>query len=245
MSSAPHKKVSIVSDYYEQAKALLTPFGSFFEVVTEDPEIVISYGGDGTFFRSEFLYPGVPKVYLKHSRIGKLAHKKDNEAILRHIVLGEYTVESRTKLDVLASGKALTAFGDILVHNKNPRAGIRCIVEIDGERLQEEDIIGDGLLIATQVGSTGYYKSITRSYFESDEQIGLAFNNAIEQINHVVLKKERVITVTVTRGPVEVFADNQEESLLLEKGEVMLVKASQDKALVLAFPDTAPFVNYS
>jgi NAD+ kinase len=223
-------KVAIVSDHQEMAKHLLEEHGGFFELVEKDPEMVISFGGDGTFFRADFLFPHVPKVYLKYSHIGKLAIKKDNEAILGHIVRGEYTIAHKTRLDIVYNERVLTALGDALVHNKNPRTAIRTKVFIDDVLIQDEDVIGDGLLVSTQLGSTGYYKSITRSYFESDDQIGLAFNNAIDQINHIVLRKNRVIKVFVTRGVAQVFADNQEECLEVDTGGVFEIRASRHLA---------------
>jgi NAD kinase len=198
--------------------------------------MVISFGGDGTFFKAEALFPGVPKVYLKYSYIGKLAVKKSNEAILAHLVSGEYTMKHVTKLEAKYQDKKLSALGDILIHNKNPRTAIRVLVEVDGIPLQEGEVIGDGLLVATAIGSTGYYKSITRSYFESDDQIGLAFNNAIDQINHVVLHGTRTITVQVTRGTAQVFADNQDECFELETGDVLTIHKASHKASVVEFP---------
>lgn len=227
-------RVAIVSDHIEKATNLLSLYSDSFTIVTSDPDMVISYGGDGTFFRSEFSYPGVPKLYLKHSYIGKLAIKKDNETILDHVARGVYNIVSKTKLDITFNGKTLTAMGDTLIHNKNPRAAIRTKVYLDNELLQEEDIIGDGILVSTQLGSTGYYKSITRSYFESDDQIGLAFSNAIDQINHIVLQKRRVIKVLVTRGVAQVFADNQEEYFELNNGDVLTISVSKATVQVVS-----------
>lgn len=226
-------RVIIVSDHKEKAHHLLQEFGEFFIIVDRDPDIVISYGGDGMFFKAEFLYPGVPKLYLKHSYIGKLANKKDNETILEHVVRGDYEIVQKTKLEVQGKNVTLTALGDILVHNKNPRTAIRCKIYLDDELIQEEDIIGDGILVTTQIGSTGYYKSITRSYFENDGQIGLAFNNAIEQINHVVLNKTRVIRVVMTRGVAQVFADNQDNFFEVGAEEDFCINVSRMTASII------------
>lgn len=228
-------KILIVSDHKEKALVLIDKYREYFKVVGKDPDIIISYGGDGMFFRSEFLYPNVPKLYLKYSRIGKLSINKDNDTILKHIIDGEYKIENKTKLDVIFKKEKLVAVADVLVHNKNPRTAIRCQTHIDETPLKEEDIIGDGLLVATSLGSTGYYKSITRSYFEDDDQIGLAFNNSIEQINHIVLDKNKVIKVKIIRGIAQIFADNQDKFFEADNGDIIEIRVSKETMKVISF----------
>ena len=230
-------KIILVTDYEDLAKKFFAKYKKDIEIVNDKKEVdfVISFGGDGTFFKSEYLYPSIPKIYLKQSRLGKLAHEKPNEKIIEHLIKNEYEILEKTKLEVVFKNKKKLAVGDILIHNKNPHTAIRMKVSLDNKLIQEDEVIGDGLLVSTQLGSTGYYKSITRSYFESGENIGLAFNNAIDQINHIVLKKEREIKVEITRGIAEVFADNQKDSWKLDRGEVLNIKVSKEKLKVISF----------
>jgi NAD kinase len=228
-------RILIVSDHLEKAKKLFLKHKKDIDIVKDNPDIVVTFGGDGTFFKSEFLYPNVPKVYLKYSRIGKLANDKSNEKLISHIVKGEYKIEEKTKLEISYKNKKMFAMADILIHNHNPFAAIRMKVSLDNKLIQNSEIIGDGILISTQIGSTGYYKSITRSYFESDDQIGLAFNNAIDQVSHIVLKKDRVIKIEITRGIADIFADNQQDKWDLDIGDILEIKASHDKVKILKF----------
>ncbi|OGN33119.1 MAG: hypothetical protein A3I39_02235 [Candidatus Yanofskybacteria bacterium RIFCSPLOWO2_02_FULL_47_9b] len=89
-------------------------------------------------------------------------------------------------------------------------------------------IIGDGIVVATPFGSTAYYRSITDSFFEIG--IGLAFNNSIEQSDHVVLDDQAIIKLEVTRGPALVYADNQKEYLELKEGQEVTIRQSIKKA---------------
>lgn len=228
-------RILIVSDHLEKAKKLFLKHKKDIDIVKDNPDIVVTFGGDGTFFKSEFLYPNVPKVYLKYSRIGKLANDKSNEKLISHIVKGEYKIEEKTKLEISYKNKKMFAMADILIHNHNPFAAIRMKVSLDNKLIQNSEIIGDGILVSTQIGSTGYYKSITRSYFESDDQIGLAFNNAIDQVSHIVLKKDRVIKIEITRGVADIFADNQQDKWELDTGDILEIKASHDKVKILKF----------
>ncbi len=219
-------KILIVSENPDSVKNLLAPHGDFFTIVTENPEVVISFGGDGTLMKAEYLHPGIPKLYLRNSRIGKLGHQtKENKDILEHIVKGEYSVEETMKLEARVNGKILTGLNDIVIHNENPRNGIRYTVDIDGVPLRGE-IIGDGVVFATPLGSTGYYRSITDSSFEVG--IGVAFNNSTEQSDHMVIRDSRKIKITITRGPALCYADNQQESIKLSEGECVEVVKSEN-----------------
>lgn len=197
-----------------------------FELVEENPEVVISYGGDGTLILSEFHYPSVPKLLLKSSKICKLCQAIPNEEILKKFKEGKYDVKKLIKLDVEAHGKKLKAVNDVIVHNSDPRHAMRYHVNINGINNPSHEVIGDGVIVATQFGSTGYYKSITGSTF--DVGIGIAFNNSTEQVNHMVIDEESEIKIKVTRGPVVVYADNQEEFIKLEEGDEVIIRKSEE-----------------
>lgn len=224
-------KIAIVSENRERVLSLVSQHGSFFEVVEKNPDVVVSHGGDGTLMRAEYLFPNIPKLYLKNSRIAKLGHQtKENEVIMSHIVKGEYFVEQVAKLEAAVKGKMIVGLNDVVIHNENPRYGIRYEVQIDGVQILGE-IIGDGVVFATPLGSTGYYRSITDSSFELG--IGVAFNNSTEQSDHIVIKEDRTIRVKITRGPAMCYADNQEESVRLLEGEFVDVKKSKQVGQII------------
>ncbi len=196
-----------------------------FIVVSHDADAVICYGGDGTLFHAEYEFPGIPKVMLKGSRICKLCAPFENAEVLSRVHAGRFRKETIGKLEVSAHGKKMTAMNDIVVHNKDPRHAMRYTLSVDGVQMGGE-IIGDGVVVATPLGSSGYYRSITDSSFEVG--IGLAFNNSTEQSDHVVLSDTRVICVRITRGPAVIYADNQRESIEIGVGdEVRIVKSEQ------------------
>lgn len=224
-------KVLIVSKSQEPVKALLAAHGDFFEIVEKSPDVVMSYGGDGMLLTAEHRYPGVPKLYLKNSRVAKLAHQsKENKEIIAHVARGEYSIEEMMKLEAKAKGKTFIGVNDIVLHNENPRHGIRYTVAIDGVSLRHE-VIGDGIVLATPLGSTAYYRSITDSSFETG--IGLAFNNSTEQSDHMVLAEDRLVRIEITRGPAICYADNQEESVRLLEGDSVEIKKSAQVARMI------------
>lgn len=113
-----------------------------FSIVEKDPEFVVSYGGDGTFLRSEHAFPGVPKVLIPNSPTCRLCTKLPQGEVMHRIARGEYSVYEFAKLKVVANGKEWHALNDVIVHNADPRHAIRCTVQ--GVRHLVSNVIGDG-----------------------------------------------------------------------------------------------------
>jgi len=165
------RKVIVVGDKKDE---LIPQLGKYdFEVTTdrEDADFVISYGGDGTLIKSENDYPGIPKIALRASRICKKCSYRSNEEVLEVIKKGRYSLQNMIKLEAVHKEDSTEGFNEITLKNVNPRHAIRYELAIDDKWIQHE-IIGDGVVVATPFGSTGYYRSITRSFIY--DGIGLA-----------------------------------------------------------------------
>ncbi len=222
-------KVCIFGKGSEAVENLVKKFS--FEVVNDDPDFVISYGGDGTLVASEAVFPGVPKIALRNSVICKKCQDIPNEEILKRVSSGNYTLEEFLKLEVSVGNKKMLGLNEIVVHNSDPRHAIRYKLSVNDSPFGGE-IIGDGIVVATpSFGSTGYYRSITDSFFEVG--IGLAFNNSIEQSDHVVLKEDSKINIKILRGPATVYVDNQKETFVLEAGDEARVEKSKETAKIV------------
>ena len=201
-----------------------------FKVVDKNPEVVASYGGDGTFMKAENEFPGIPKFALKKSKICKKCADLPNEEILRKVFEGEYSVEKEIKLESIYKGKRIVGLNEIIVHNHDPRKAIRYEVFVNDRKIDKE-IIGDGVVISTPYGSTGYYLSVTDGTFEVG--IGLAFNNSTEQSKHMVLKEDSEIKIRILRGPAMAYADNNKLEIPLNDGEEIVVSKSKDTARII------------
>jgi len=222
------KKVTIVGRNKEAIEALIVEHG--FVVDDTDFEFVVSYGGDGTLIKAEEFHPGVPKIVLKDSNICKKCSGFTNEEILEKVKDGHFYIEELPKILVTTQGHTMEGMSDIVLHNKDPRHALRSRVTINGE-VTHHEIIGDGIVVATPFGSTGYYSSITHSFFETG--IGLAFNNSIEQSDHMILKDDCVIEMEITRGPALVYADNHEKMVDLETGAKIRIEKGKGSARIV------------
>jgi NAD kinase len=188
-----------------------------------NPEVVISFGGDGTLLLSEHMYPSIPKLFLRNSLLGNLGFKESNDVVLDNFFAGKLTIKEYFKIEAEVKNKKVFAVNEFSLKNKNPRHSIRFDVYINEKKVLNH-IIGDGLMVSTPIGSTGYYKSITRSTFELG--LGLAFNNTTEQYNHMVLKEDSVIKIVMLRGPGFCYVDNHEEEIGVGEGDEILIKKS-------------------
>ncbi|NQU44220.1 hypothetical protein HQ520_13100 [bacterium] len=203
------------------------------EIDETDPDVVISYGGDGTLLAAERRWPGVPKVALRDSLRCRTCSHISNEALLRHLADGKLKRNEFLKLRCEAKGHDLTCINDVILRNPILTAGVRYRVWIDDEAYGEDEIVGDGLVVATPFGSSAYYRSITHSTFRVG--IGLAFNNSIEPINHLVLANESVIRVQITRGPAALGGDNNPDIVPLDRGDEVVVHRADHCATILVF----------
>lgn len=209
------KYFAIVGEHNEKIKQYFIERNFVFDEKRAD--FVISYGGDGTLLRSEALFPGVPKLFIKNTKIGKLAQKRANEEIIEGFISGDYRIKKIKKIEAVVNEKEkIVGATEITLHNADPKTAVRYTVKIDHEQIHHE-LIGDGVIVCNSLGSTGYYRSITDSYFEVG--IGLAFNNSTEQSDHIVLRNDRRVCITIIRGPAVLFADNQEGHITLEKDD--------------------------
>jgi NAD+ kinase len=228
-------KLIIFGDEQHKLEALLRPYAHLFETAN-DPEYVFAFGGDGTLMRAERAFPGVPKILIRNSSVAKLAPQRPTEEILQLFFSGGFRITQHSKLALFVNDEQKgIALNDVVVHNENPRHAIRYSVRINDTLLYER-VIGDGVVCATPLGSTGYYRSITDSCFETG--IGLAFNNSTEQTDHIVLKEESVIHLGILRGPGICYVDNHEAFVPLTEGSrVRIEKADTNTSIIVVESD--------
>ena len=194
--------------------------------------VVASYGGDGTFLKAEEKYPGIPKLAIRRSRVCKLCSNLPTEEIFRKLLKDEYIIKEELKIEAVSNGIKIIGINEIVIHNIDARRAIRYEIFVNGKKVSHE-IIGDGVVISTPHGSTGYYRSITGSFFEVG--IGMAFNNSTEQSDHMVLKDSSEIVVKIIRGKAIVYADNSEKEIILEDGHEIVIRKHINNARIIKF----------
>jgi len=201
------------------------------EIVEAKPDVVISYGGDGTLLGAERQWPGVPKLAMRHALACRKCPEHEDAAVLERLARSDVSQTGLIKLAGITKDDRLLAINDIVLHKAVATSGVRYRVWINDEAYSNE-IVGDGLVVSTPFGSSAYYRSITHSFFR--EGIGVAFNNSTEQVDHLVLRETERLRLVVTRGPALLCADNAPEPVEMEEGDEATVAKAEETAVLLA-----------
>lgn len=202
------------------------------QIVQRQPDFILCYGGDGTLLYAERHYPTVPKVMIRKSRICHLCAELSRDTILRLLTSGRYSLVEHPLLESRVKGKCITGLNDILVAHATVNAALRFRIYVN-DRPYGGELLGDGVLVATPLGSTGYFQSITRSTFKNG--LGIAFNNTICTLNHLVMPDDTVVKVKIDRGPAVIVGDNGKHFVLLKSNKVVTIKRSYRSAAIVAF----------
>jgi NAD+ kinase len=232
-------KFAIVSkDNTQRIVDVLNMFG--LDIDKNQPDFVISYGGDGTVLFSERKYPGIPKITLRRSNSGSGGSRCiysvfELEDILLKIESGKYTIKEEIKLvaelkqrDYISAGEALN---EVQIHNASPIKAIRFFVEVDDKKVFGEEIIGDGIIIATPFGSTAYYKSVGGKRFEKG--IGIALNNPYNverEPLHIDEGFNPTILIRILREEGFLLFDNDNKMIPVKKEDEIIVRKSENIA---------------
>ena len=129
----------------------------------EGAELVIVLGGDGTLLRAaELARPaGTPLIGVNLGHVGFLAEAEPDglTQTVDHLLAGEYRVEERMTLDVVArdNGNQLAstwALNEVSVEKAARERMVEVVIEVDGRPLSRWGC--DGVVCATPTGSTAY-----------------------------------------------------------------------------------------
>ena len=230
LSMAPKKleRVLVVSRQdTSKIKGVLVAEG--FKVVERNPDFIVCYGGDGTVLFSERSFPEVPKLIIKTSRVCRKCDyaPDDLKNVLSKIREGNYCLHKTMKLETEAKGKKLVGLNEIQVHLKLPIYAVRFSLSVDGKKF--EDLIGDGVIVATAFGSTGYYKATGGKRFTKG--IGISFNNLHNsEMKSFVVQEDSLVKLTVSRGPAWLLADNNENFIELSAKDTVTIRKSESVA---------------
>lgn len=245
-------KIKLSGKNLEDVIPLLEANG--FKLTKGKPELIVAHGGDGALLTAERDFPTIPKLPLRDSRTARLCPQHSYEKQLAMFRGGKTSKTELVKLCGEFGKSKITGMNDIFIHNLERVSALRYQVWIDDE-LYANEIVGDGVGLATVHGSTAYYRSITHSIFRVG--LGLAFSNSTEAVNHLVIPDSSVVRIKIVRGPAIMVADNSPEKIELNEGEEVIIRQSPEKAVVfglenfmcqqcrvLRHPNKYPFKNY-
>lgn len=214
-------KVLLVGKNSKSIEGLVKKHG--FSLVEDRPDVIISYGGDGTLLHGEIHYPGIPKLPIRDSLFCHKCPAHQDEALLTKLKNHELHLQEYTKLETKYQNKTLLALNDFVIRNEQPIHAIRF-------RIDHTFYIGDGIVVATPFGSTAYFKSVTGKSFISG--FGLAFNNTTEKESPIYLNTNGDINFQLARGKATLSFDNNPDVLQISEGSELIFKLSDQVAKI-------------
>ncbi len=200
------------------------------EFPSDDADMLLSVGGDGTFLNSSVLAAerGLPVMGVNLGRLGFLSENRP-EDVAQAIVSGDYTIENRTmlKADVHTGQDVIDswpyALNEMTVR-RNGAAMLGVDVVIDGVCLPT--YWADGLVISTSSGSTAYSLSVGGPIVLPDSKVLIISPIAPHNLNvrPLVIPDSSVISLKMHSrdGKFEFSADNR----TCEVGEDVHVRVS-------------------
>ncbi|MCF7790487.1 MAG: hypothetical protein K9M56_00690 [Victivallales bacterium] len=215
--------------YTTEIKPVLKKYN--IKTVDKNPDIIITYGGDGTLLEAEREYPDLPKLPIRDTRTAPLCKKHSIENTIKAFTRGE--LEKHEILRLKGKSKTtkdeLYGINDIFIHNIKRNSAIRFKVKINSKQYLNE-IASDCIGFATPHGSTGYFQSITHCIFR--QGIGIAMGNSREHINHIIVTENSKIEIEILRGTAIMIADNNPKAVNLEEGSKLIIASAGKKAVV-------------
>jgi NAD+ kinase len=133
--------------------------GRSIEVTEEEPDLVLSLGGDGTMLRAAQIAHKNDALLMgvNFGSLGYLTEVEghDLQPALEKLLADDFRIEERIMLQCRSDeDAAAVALNEVLVERSSRTRLVRLGVSIDGERLA--DFNADGLIVATPTGSTAY-----------------------------------------------------------------------------------------
>ena len=160
---------------------------------------VIAYGGDGTLLEvaraNEFKKAVFP---IRNYGLCDEHAQLFDELLGKAKICREFKQTIHPLLEVRFNGKSDVAAAEVTVKNKDITSCMRFDVIVN-DKLYMENVICDGVIFATSLGSHGYFKSVTRTIFKGYDTIGIGFIAPTYSINNLVLELTDKISIRARR----------------------------------------------
>ncbi len=202
--------------------------------------IVISLGGDGTMLETARLLDGteIPILGVNLGKLGFLAEVQMNEIdqCLDEILNGRYTVEPRMRLQALGKGlgSGYTALNDIVLDLTQSSRVMHVETWVDGQYLAT--FTGDGIIVSTPTGSTGYALSNGGPILPPQTKAIMISPICPHTLTArpVVLPETSKVTLKVSDAParLQLTADGQPSALLKVPASVEVKRSEHGTFLV-------------
>lgn len=206
------------------------------DILPENTDCILVLGGDGTILQAvrSLNSPSIPLMGINAGNMGYLASVdyKDAKEALNRLLEDDCVIEERMMIEGRVGDElTATALNEIVVTGTRPMQFISVSVSVNGQFLTK--VSGDGILVATPTGSTGYNMSAGGPIINPTSQIMILTPICAHSMlnRSIAFSSEDTITITVEEGrhgesqQLEVVFDGATKMTLVS-GDSITVKKS-------------------
>ncbi len=224
----------------ETLKSKMRKDENFLRLEDMKTDFIVTVGGDGTILRACITIPnsGTPILAINMGVRGFLTEisPKDAFTAIDKCLKGEFKIEKCSKLAVTAEGAQFPdALNEVLISVDEPVKLLYARVSKNNEQILECQ--ADGLMMATQTGSTGYSLSAGGPVLDPRvEAFVLTPICSLSVLRSIVFPAESKITVEVLRPRrVLVAVDGAYRQIIESKLPRLTVTRSKNEAAFIRF----------
>ncbi|MDZ7672674.1 MAG: NAD(+)/NADH kinase [Halanaerobiales bacterium] len=218
-----------------------------FKTMREKADLIIVFGGDGTFLHTSlnFIGTGIPLMGINLGRIGFLTEIETNELskTLDDIVNKNYTVESRNTLEVSIKrdDKVINnkyAINDVVINRGADGEMLKVNMHINNEFVNSYR--GDGIIVSTPTGSTAYSFSAGGPIINPKVK-AILITPLCPHAVHVkpmVISDDEVIDIDVEGKKDKIYLTTDgRNSIKIKNRDIIEIKSSEQEISLIKFPD--------
>jgi NAD+ kinase len=228
----------------EAGKHSLSEAVAVREDVTEDVDLAVVLGGDGTILTAlrECAARDVPVFGINYGAIGFLSTVDHGELQdgIRRILTGDFETLAVPALEIHIDGGTRLAVNDVSVHRRPDDRVAELAYRVEGEELGR--VRCDGLVASTPVGSTGYNLANGGPVLAWGVEGYVVSFIAPHTLTARALVVDTFTALEVEnrsrRHPVDVMTDGRIVSSL-ESGERLEVRFRHDRVVIAQRPGTS------
>ncbi len=217
--------VKEVSDYLEKEG---------HEILGEDnlggADYILCFGGDGTLIHKacEHVHLNIPFIGINTGNLGFLTATESDgwQEAIDKVLAGKVFVSERMSLQATVGDKLHMAVNEVAVKGLYRVVDLK--INIKGQDFL--NILGDGVIVAGQTGSTAYSLSAGGPIVDPDLDCFLLtpINSIGLPIPSVVLSSADTISITVEKGDNVSLTIDGHEHTKLEEGAIVQVKKGKN-----------------
>lgn len=229
----PYKRIAFLAADTPQAKAAQRKLAKRYGASEPDSaDVVVALGGDGQMLQTlhKFVSTGIPIYGMNRGSVGFLMNDYSETGLMERLAAAELTsIHPLAMTATSADGKTVKgiAFNEVsLLRQRSQAAKLRIAVD---NHVRLEELICDGVLLATPAGSTAYNLSAQGPILPIDSpMLALTPISAFRprRWRGAILPHKAHVTITILEAdkrPVAAVADH------VEVRNVTTVKIGEDK----------------